>query len=396
MHHLDRGETPICLFLDLSKAFDTLDHKILLKKLHYYGIQEVALEWFKSYLTNREQYVEIDGVKSESLTMNTGVPQGSILGPLLFIIYMNDINEVTNKFEAILYADDTSLSSYLKTFSNDEPHETAININKELKLIHDWLSANKLSLNIKKTKYMLFRYPQRRDRFLQDLSITINGHTIERVQDFDFLGLTIDETLSWKKHIEKISTKISKVIGILNRCKRYLHTTVMTRIYNCLILSRINYGITCWGFDTKRIYKLQKKALRVINKTKYNAHSDPLFIKLNTLKAKDIFLSQSLKFFYQHEKSLLPTYFQNIVTNTPSHSYNTRQRNIFQSICTNKISSEKVLRHFLPKFLKSIPENILNSVYTHSLQSVKSKFKSLLIASYETECHLRHCYVCHK
>ena len=348
MHHLDRGETPICFFLDLSKAFDTLDHNILLKKLQFYGIQGTCLEWFRSYLSNRTQFVEIDGIQSVSQTINTGVPQGSILGPLLFIIYMNDINTASNKFEAILYADDTSLSSTLKTFSNNTPEETSLTINRELNLIHEWLSANKLSLNIKKTKYMVFRYPRKTNRLMPNLIISLNGHLLERVNNFDFLGLTIDETLSWKKHIEKIATKISKVIGILSRCKRYLHSSVMVKIYNSLILSRINYGITCWGFDTKRIYKLQKKALRIICKTKYNAHSDPLFIKLKTLKVKDIFLIQCLKFFYLHEKKDLPAYFHHFISNRSDHEYNTRQRDQFRSISTNKISTEKVLRLFCP------------------------------------------------
>ena len=301
MNHLDSGETPFCFFLDLSKAFDTLDHTILLKKLKYYGVQGTTLSWFQSYLSNRVQFVDIDGIKSKPKCIKTGVPQGSILGPLLFIIYMNDINKATDKFEALLYADDTSLSSILKTVWKKDAHDTSININKELMLIHDWLLANKLSLNISKTKFMIFRYPQKPPKSLPNLDIHIDGHKLEKVSNFDFLGLTINETLSWKHHIEKICTKISKVIGIMSRCKRYLQSSVMHKIYNSLILSRINYGITCWGFDTKRIYKLQKKALRVICKTKYNAHTDPLFLKLNTLKAKDIFQNQCLRFFYHFE-----------------------------------------------------------------------------------------------
>ena len=183
----------------------------------------------------------------------------------------------------------------------------------------------------------------------------------------------------------------------MSRCKRYLQSSVMHKIYNSLILSRINYGITCWGFDTKRIYKLQKKALRVICKTKYNAHTDPLFLKLNTLKAKDIFQNQCLRFFYHFEKGNSPVYFHNIVErNISGHSHNTRQINIFQSTNAHKISSEKTLRHVLPKILIAIPDNVINSVYTHSLQSVKHKFKSFKLNSYQKECTIRNCYVCKK
>ena len=171
----------------------------------------------------------------------------------------------------------------------------------------------------------------------------------------------------------------------------------MHKIYNSLILSRINYGITCWGFDNKRIYKLQKKALRLICKTKYNAHTDPLFLKLNTLKAKDIFQIQCLRFFYHHEKGDSPAYFRNLIErNMSGHSHDTRQRDRFQSINAHKISSEKTLRHFLPKLLITIPDNVTNSVYTHSLQSVRHKFKSFALNSYEKHCKIRNCYVCKK
>ena len=188
-NHLDRGETPFCFFLDLSKAFDTLDHTILLKKLKYYGVQGTTLNWFHSYLSDRVQFVDIDGIKSEPKLIKTGVPQGSILGPLLFIIYMNDINLATDKFESILYADDTSLSSILKTFWKKDASETSLNINKELALIHDWLLANKLSLNISKTKFMVFRYPQKPITSLPKLNIYIDGHRLEKVTNFDFFGI---------------------------------------------------------------------------------------------------------------------------------------------------------------------------------------------------------------
>ena len=394
-HNLDQGETPFCFFLDLSKAFDTLDHKILFKKLQYYGVNGTPLLWFKNYLNNRNQYVEMDGIKSQTKSIDTGVPQGSILGPLLFIIYMNDIQLASEKFEAILYADDTTLSSILKTFWNSSSLEISDKINRELLLVHDWLLANKLSLNIKKTKYMIFRYPQKSAASLPNLSILIDGHKLERVDNFEFLGLTISETLSWKLHIEKMSNKISKVIGILSRCKRYLHTSVMLKIYNSLILSRINYCITCWGYENKRIYKLQKKALRIICKTKYNAHTDPLFISLNTLKAKDIFHSQCLKFFYQHENDKTPSYFKNmILRNIPDHNHDTRQRQEFRSLNTNRRTTDKTIRHYLPKFLNTLPSNMISLAQTHSLQSVKQRYKQMILNSYEKECTIRNCYIC--
>ena len=142
---IDEKNISLAIFMDLSKAFDTLDHSILIKKLAHYGVKGIALEWFISYLTGRSQYVEIDGVSSSIITLSTGVPQGLILGPLLFLIYMDDVPYCTKYFNFILYADDTTLNSTIQI-----PTMSPININSELAKVYDWLAVNKLSLNVKK------------------------------------------------------------------------------------------------------------------------------------------------------------------------------------------------------------------------------------------------------
>ena len=155
---LDKGETPINIFLDLSKAFDTLDHNILLNKLNYYGIQSTALNLFKSYLHNRKQFVIVNNAKSRTQHITTGVPQGSILGPLLFIIYINDLPNASTIFNFTMYADDTTLSTSIQSIQMANPNVNVDTlINNELRKISDCLSINKLSLNVKKSKFIVHK-----------------------------------------------------------------------------------------------------------------------------------------------------------------------------------------------------------------------------------------------
>ncbi len=159
---MDKNNTALNIFLDLSEAFDTLDHKILLEKLKYYGIIGVAYRLMESYITNRKQYVDIDDVQSEMLTLTTGVPQGSILGPILFFMSLNDIANASKWFNFIIYADDTTLSTTIEVILNNiNNDDVESKINLEIACINDWLKCNKLSLNISKCKYMTFHMPKK-------------------------------------------------------------------------------------------------------------------------------------------------------------------------------------------------------------------------------------------
>ena len=219
------------------------------------------MSWFKSYLSDRKQFVEIDGVKSSVQNINTGVPQGSTLGPLLFILYMNDINHASDILKSILFADDTLLNTTLSIF----PTTKSNCINNELSKITEWLRANKLSLNVKKTKYMIFRYSQTPITNIPKLDLKMNDMPIEKVDSFNFLGLTITGTLSWKLHIEKIAIKLSKVIGTMRRIKNLVKSNILFKLYNTLILSHLHYGILCWGFSAHKLFRIQKKAIRIIS-----------------------------------------------------------------------------------------------------------------------------------
>ena len=310
MISMDKGKTPLAIFLDFSKAFDTLDHEILLYKLKYYGIKDKALFLFRNYLTNRRQYTELGGVKSNLSNIKTGVPQGSILGPLLFLLYINDIADITKYLKTIIYADDTT---FIADLDNIPKNEQERKINSELQIINLWLKSNKLSLNCKKSKFIVFYKPPRKTVIPE---LLIDNEKICCVDEFNFLGLTITKHLSWKKHIDKISNKISKIIGVLNKLKFIRPDQILLTIYNSLILPHLNYCILAWGYDSKRLYKLQKKALRIIYKSPYLAHTDPMFLKYNVLKVKDILEQNHLKFLFKLSHRSLPVYFYHFVSAT--------------------------------------------------------------------------------
>ena len=399
IENLDQQKLPIAIFLDLSKAFDTIDHEILLDKLKYYGISGSALLWFHSYLGNRRQYVQYKDAFSSYADLKTGVPQGSILGPLLFIIYMNDIAEITKKFHFTIYADDTTLISPLCTFSlpsNSDYNEIASGINSELKLITDWLSLNKLSLNAKKTKMMLFHLPQRSIKNI-NLKLYINNTRIEQVKEFNFLGVMFDQCMTWKSHTQKIASKISMVVGTISKLKRFLPQDILKTIYNALIQPHLNYGILLWGTLTARILKLQKWAVRAITSSKYNAHSDPLFKKLKLMKVNDIYKLSMLKLYHKYCNNELPMYFENMFEEEYlTHDYPTRHKNDPLLPKSNKKQSENSIRYCLLPTLDNLDTSITDMISKTKFQPFVRHVKKYFIDSYVEVCNRTKCFVCQR
>jgi hypothetical protein len=195
LHALDSGNYNLSVFLDLSKAFDTINHSLLCKKLSHYGIRGVALGWFRSYLTERKQYVSYKGTDSKLYPIICGVPQGSVLGPLLFIIYSNDLPGSLRCTTCILFADDTTI--YVSGKNITELYKL---VNQDIALLAEWFKVNKLSLNISKTHHVLFSKTKnvKSDTYVLKLDNTI----INRVKCVKFLGLLIDENLNWHEHID--------------------------------------------------------------------------------------------------------------------------------------------------------------------------------------------------
>ena len=258
---LAKKQIALLLLIDFSKAFDMIDHDILSHKLAHYGIRGNALNLLQSYLSNRTQTVTLNGKTSESRNIVYGIPQGSILGPLLFVIYINDMPNICKLIKFILYADDANI-----IITGNNEHEIIKKYNELTTTLSDWVDSNGLLLNVKKTNYMIFSNVNTSG--LDNFQPTYNHQPIEQKSVAKFLGVLIDKNLNWIDHIKSISTKMSRNCGILYRLKGVLPQKAMLTLYHSFIQSHLNYCSTVWGLGTKNslktLFVCQKKAVRAL------------------------------------------------------------------------------------------------------------------------------------
>jgi len=370
---LNNRNTLIAIFLDFSKAFDTVCHNILLGKLEHVGVRGRVRDWFDSYLDNRLQSVVINSVLSSQRVLGRGVPQGSVLGPTLFLIYINDMKNCCNKLNLIHFADDTT--AFL---SSNDPTQLVRDANIDLDNIKEWLYANRLSLNIGKTSYMYIC-----DSILPiDLRpIEIAGGVVARVDSSKFLGIYIDDKLNFKLHVDYICRKLSRTIGVMNRVSNLICPEVKIKMYFSLIFSVVSYGVSVWGksgvVNASRVDRLMSKAHRVVNYRNgcCSTIADNLFNFNDTYNYfTAIKLFKVIKFgFHQFFRHIL----QGLI---PNHTHSTR-------LCTSgkfnppQLGKSKCQRCFLYQSVKiwnDLPDQIRNC---NNLGQFKSKLRKYLNSS---------------
>ena len=261
-------------FIDLQKAFDTVDHSILLKKLENYGVRGLSNQWFESYLNNRKQYVSINGFDSMVQDISIGVPQGSVLGPLLFLIYINDLSNAIKYSTVHHFADDTNLLT-----SSNKLKSIRKQLNLDLRFLCNWLTANKISLNASKTVVILFKHPNKTTNY--DLKLKINGQKIILSESVKYLGIDLDKHLNWQQHTANLKIKLSRSIGMLSKIRHYVSSNILTNIYYAIFSSHLTYGCQIWGQNKNshinRIICLQNKALKIMHFRSNNNSSLYLF-----------------------------------------------------------------------------------------------------------------------
>ena len=368
---MENKEIGFCILLDFAKAFDTVNHEILLDKLDYYGIRGIAHKWFKSYLSNRMQCTEIGNIQSKLDYVKCGVPQGSVLGPLLFLLYINDIVLSSSICKFTLFADDTSLF-----YSHKNKAEGVRILNAELSNIADWLAANKLSLNVGKSKLLVYSNKQTSKNVdgsecpLEDMGIFINGEKLKEVDHAKYLGALIDNKLNWSYQINAVSLKLSKGLGLLAKIRHYVPSNTVRSLYYSFINPYIDYNLLNWGMaapsNLNSINQKIKKAVRIISFKNSDYHTDPLLKELEILPLEKSIELKNAKFMWRLHNNYLP--------DSLSKNFRSSERTNY----TTSISRLESLKRFIlfsgPKLWNELPRSITMKPSLNSFSNTLKRY----------------------
>jgi len=367
---LDSKKSLITIFLDFAKAFDTVCHSILIDKLEHVGVRGRVLDWLRTYLCSRKQYVSISNSESDTSVVERGVPQGSVLGPILFLVYINDMRLCSDKLGFVHYADDTTVFC---TGGNLE--ELAMDVNIELTRLYEWLKCNRLSLNADKTKFMIFT-----DRkYVNSPAVSIANVNIQETDSSNFLGITIDNKLTFRSHVGGLCKKISSSIGMINRISSIVPPAVKKKLYFSFIYSKVSYGVLAWGRsglgNANHMERLLRRAWRVVDYPKTGRNRVTTDI-LNFHSIYNYFASVNLykiqrlnhhQYFSDLLESLIPQHGR-VTRFSASDSYNiprylkckSQRHFVYQSVHVwNGLSDEVKANRSLIKFKKKLKQELL-------------------------------------